>query len=1249
MRYRHLRRTVIAVLAAVAFVLVLGLLATRALDSELARRTAAHWIEAAAGRADVELRVASLRWGWIPLRLQLGGVTVQTAGVRASIESAVVELAQIRIARRSLDLGTVAAHGIRVHLEGVPRAARERRRPSQLRVTVRHLDLHDVAFEGRQLPGKIAIDLEGITAAWATEEHTPRGYLTVDSARLRARGIEPIEVEIRARIEAEDGLRFPMWRLEGDGVRLVGQGRIPLGDGVRMTANGTVDLAVLDRLVRARGRLRGTVQVTSRFDTSRSDLLRVDVAAGQVEAAGFPFDRLRGSLSVERDSVSGVLEQAEFHGGRVSGRYRLSHLKGPTRPHTVELHGSGVRLAGLLRDLGVPDAGLAATMTTDAELAWDGRDIEHARGRAEILLKPTPHGLGAQGRVSCEVTPQGLLLFSGQDLKLGGSTLRWQGPLTIGSWEPAWSINSSPAVLEEVIPLVNAWTGSQVLPSWISGVANLQVSLSGPWRQLVVGVRLDAHPLLLPPIELDRVIAEATIRGSELRLGTTRFSIGDGHGEAEGTVAWGPASGQEQLDLALRGFRLPLDRVAAWLGASGAADGAFSFTGGLRGPIAQPRGSWAVGVDDATLAGQPLGGGSASVDLAQARFEGHGVRFDSGLEGHVWWDVASGEVGGELSWPAVPTAPLGAAVERLVGDRADLRLDFRLPRDGYPTGRIEALCPNAQLTAEADDDGSVQLTASIAGAITGEAVLVRSDSRGLAGGGELRVDSVQRLVQHLLPDANLPLEGRAAAVLEIEWPNGGLPAAIGRLDELQLALEGRPVELLAPAPFTVSEDGLAVQGLHVGVAGDDLFARWSIAPGGTLGGNVSGTLDALLLRFLLPGWEPAGRATGVVELLGTVDRPLFEGLAELDNVSFRIPQTRTILSGVDGTLLLSSDEVLLEGIDFRLMQGAARAGGRIAVRDDTVVLALNGSASSLRYEIFPGLIASLSGAWRLEGPVENLDLTGDITVDRAVLRRKDDVATILLDWFGTPSPPSVSQGPHLDLHVEADESIEVRNPFVRLVGSASLDISGTASQPGILGKVEFEEGGEITLQTVRYDLERGSLTFSDPSTVAPFIELQATTWVQNYQITVRVAGTPDRLMPSVASNPPLSEGEIYSLLALGYRDQDLGSGAMGVGLASTLLTREITSEIDRRARNLLPVDQVRVDPFAETSTGNPTARISLVKQLNPTWTFIVQSNLSAEREEVVVSRWYLAPGLFVEASRDIDGSYGVDLKLRRPY
>ena len=52
-----------------------------------------------------------------------------------------------------------------------------------------------------------------------------------------------------------------------------------------------------------------------------------------------------------------------------------------------------------------------------------------------------------------------------------------------------------------------------------------------------------------------------------------------------------------------------------------------------------------------------------------------------------------------------------------------------------------------------------------------------------------------------------------------------------------------------------------------------------LAADGGLRGNVSGTMDALLLRFLMPDWEPAGRATGVVEILGTTAAPLFEGLS----------------------------------------------------------------------------------------------------------------------------------------------------------------------------------------------------------------------------------------------------------------------------------------------------------------------------------------------------------------------------------
>ena len=230
-------------------------------------------------------------------------------------------------------------------------------------------------------------------------------------------------------------------------------------------------------------------------------------------------------------------------------------------------------------------------------------------------------------------------------------------------------------------------------------------------------------------------------------------------------------------------------------------------------------------------------------------------------------------------------------------------------------------------------------------------------------------------------------------------------------------------------------------------------------------------------------------------------------------------------------------------------------------------------------------------------------------VDRASLQRRDAPSMLILEWFGGASSPPAEGGPSLDLRIEADQTIELRSPFVRLVGSANLHVTGTTNRPGLVGKVEFEEGGEITLQNLRYDLERGIFTFADPDRIDPSIELQLTTWVQNYQVTLRVSGTSDRLVPQVTSNPPLPQEQVYSLLAMGYRSDSLGSGAMGVGLASTILSQQISSELDRRTKWVLP--HVRVDPFASNPTSGPAARVTVVQQLAPNWTVTLQSNLSS--------------------------------------
>jgi len=890
-------------------------------------------------------------------------------------------------------------------------------------------------------------------------------------------------------------------------------------------------------------------------------------------------------------------------------------------------------------------------MAVEADLSWNGRAVNRGQGTAVAVLRPDVGPLPAGGRLDVVLTPEGLLRFSAEQLDIGRSTIDWQGPLTLGTWQPNWSIRASPAALDEVVSLVNGFLEDSVLPGWISGTGDLQVSLSGPWKRLVVGARLDARPLLLPPIVLDQLVTEATIADSRVRLGPTRFRVADGHGEVDGSLAWGEAAGSDQLDIGLRGYRIPLATIAEWVGAKEQASGVISFTGGLRGRLAVPRGSWAVGLDGVSLLGQQLGGGTATVDLADGRFDARGLSFENGLQGAAWWDLGAGAVGGHVDWPEMSLAEFGGAVTRLAGDTADLSFDFEMSGGGPLIGNLHTESPAATIEVIASEE-VVDFRMDAAQAVTFSGSLRRAADGALAGDGSVELRSAENLIRHLVPTSALPLAGTASGTFHVEWPPGGYPTAAGSINTLDLELEARPIRLTAPSAFKFSTDGFELFGLNAAIRDDDLFVRFSAGRDGALAGNMTGTLDALLLRFLVPDWEPAGRVTGVVELLGTSENPRFEGIAEVRQVSFRLPRTQTILSGIDGTLLLSSDDVTLEGVDFRFMQGRGRTSGSIGRSGGKIDLALDGSIEALRYTVLPDLVAQISGAWRLLGPVDELELSGDLTVDSASLRSKEDIASLLLRWFGGDTkPPAEGGGLELDLHVDADETIDLRNPSLRLVGSTSLDISGTTTRPGLVGKLEFAEGGEVTLQTLRYEVERASFTFSDPDIIDPFVDIQARTWVQNYDVSLRITGTQGRLIPSVSSNPPLTEDQIYGLMALGRRTESVGgTGAIGVGFATTILCGQLASEFDRRAGFALPVDQVRVDPFAETATGETGgARITLVKQLTKSWTVTLQSNLSGAQEPVIVSRWYLAPGIFVEASQNVEGSYGIDLLLRRPY
>jgi len=259
-RYRHLRRTVIAVLATIAFILIFGLAVRAILEAEHTRQLARRWIEETAAGFGAELEIGDLHWGIFPPSLRLQQVEFGAAGIEAEIEALQVDLARLRLTQRTVELGRVGASGVRLALSGLPE--RKAGGEPRLKVRVRQLSLDDVTFEGVDLPGKMALDLDGLRSGWSTEGGESRGFAEIAQATVQIGKTEPIEASLLTRFVLDDnGVHFTNYRISSSGFDLQGQG-LAGRERVRFEANGQLDLGWLDDFMNGKGLLDGAADVS---------------------------------------------------------------------------------------------------------------------------------------------------------------------------------------------------------------------------------------------------------------------------------------------------------------------------------------------------------------------------------------------------------------------------------------------------------------------------------------------------------------------------------------------------------------------------------------------------------------------------------------------------------------------------------------------------------------------------------------------------------------------------------------------------------------------------------------------------------------------------------------------------------------------------------------------------------------------------------------------------------------------------
>ena len=241
----------------------------------------------------------------------------------------------------------------------------------------------------------------------------------------------------------------------------------------------------------------------------------------------------------------------------------------------------------------------------------------------------------------------------------------------------------------------------------------------------------------------------------------------------------------------------------------------------------------------------------------------------------------------------------------------------------------------------------------------------------------------------------------------------------------------------------------------------------------------------------------------------------------------------------------------------------------------------------------------------------------------------------------------------LDIHVITTPDLQLRTASAKLTGDADLRLRGTVAHPSLLGRAEILEG-EVNFNGSKYRLDRGDITFSDPVSIQPILDLQAGTRVGDYDITLGINGKMDKLNITYRSEPPLSNSDIIALLALGYTNTEsatiAGSANSFSNAASgAILGEALNATVGNRVERLFGVSRVKIAPQGLATETNPNhgPEVTIEQQVGPDLTVTYSTNVSQASQQIIQVEYNVTRNVSIVALRDQNGVVSFDVKIRQ--
>lgn len=994
---------------------------------------------------------------------------------------------------------------------------------------------------------------------------------------------------------------------------------------------------------------------------------------------------VHGSYGADNHTMDLPDVEASILGGTATSHVRLNFLKLDFRADT-KVRGMDLHQAMAAEDnpsLPINPLHWGSRMDVDATTTWIA-DFKHVDSRGvSVWTPPTTPAPGqiptaAHFEFHYDMDNEQFELSPGE-ITTPSSRIQFRGALSTVDTSLDATVDTADLKLWD--DFINRLRGPAAMPQVIGGHFHWEGRLTGPLGGPTFAGRFKGGDAEYGSLYWDDVEGDLTYSPNELNLARARARRGRSSADLELELDfdnWSFSPENEwTFDVNLVGA--DTDDLQKMMGTSYPARGLLTGQFHGKGTRAEPEFSGLFDLSNATaeswrferargeLSVHP---GDVRIANAEVRLAAHSPGAPAGLvTGGLDYHTDTGEVTFDFTGAAIPLEAIDKiqTVRLPVGGRLNLQAHGQGPLKSpelHATLRLIDLKLGNDVVGSFDgkvDSDGRRLSATIDSAMTSGRLAGKLD---IGFGGDYPVTAqvtaeridfnpflvsalhLSRMNGHSLVDGHFDVAGFGAhpETLAVE----------ANLSRLTLDFQAVKLENVDPVRLTYRRDEVRVEQANLRGIDTDFHLSGSARFAGdeALNLRLDGAVSLQLLGGFLPQLEASGRAQINALVAGTISTPRLNGKVHIEGASLRYGDFPAGLSNVAGDFNFDANRMVFDNVVAETGGGRLNIGGTVAYGEGPLNYMLNAHSDQVRIRYPVGMSWLVGGTLRLSGNAQTSTLSGRIVVDRLLMAEGFDLGSFMVSAKEPATGPSTSSSflQNLQFDIQADSSPDSRMEWTgaRLLTDASLRLRGTWEHPILLGHIHLLSG-EMSFRGNQYTISRGDINFANPFRLDPVLNVEATTTIRQYEVTLDFTGPASRLTLAYRSDPPLPSSDIIELLALGQTGEEsaartaTGQNA-GVG-ASALLSEAISSQLGGRIQRLFGISHFSVGPSVATlnTQQNSIASVTIEQQVTRGLVITYITDVTTTQYQVIQIEYTINRELSVVALRDENGTFGLDV------